>query len=736
MHKSRFIIVTILATVFLIATAGQVAAQFGIIHSGNWWRNTATIDLDFYHNQYYLAGSTCTPCSSVVNFISAAGATFTRASTITTSTSPPFYLNANAGQSFVSRASTGTYFDGTGTLQTAAINVGRAATYSYSGGAWTANSGTLIEPASTNAIRDNTMVGAAAGSPGTTPNYWQTTGNYSGLTQQVIGTGTTNGLPYIDIKLSGTPTATFTWELNFDGSNQIAAARNQTWTMSAFLTLTAGSLANVTPNLGFYSETSGASLLTIYQTSPSIGTGGLSAQRYTYSTTVTDATAAYLVPYISFLVTSGQPVNLTVRIGMPQLEQLPYSTTVIATSSGAVSRSADVYQNLNGGAYFNASGVLVFASANTPRLDHSPVSPFQPMGVLLEDSRTNFLTYSVPDSGTNWTYTANNTVPTINAATALDGTVTATKLADTSTNAAHYTTGPSISFTSGKTYTFSVYVQPATATYIQLVLPSSAFGANIYATFGTVFGLFGNTQSTGAGAFVRTLTNNWNLVGIAATATASASGAVAIALNNSGLAGFEPTYIGSGQYLYVWGAQVEDGGEPTSYIPTSGSSVTRPEDVFIVPGTAGSGWLASSIGTFGTVGIVPFLDAANVQNGFAGIDNSSASQAINTQINPNSRRASVVVNGGVGYSGLVQGLYINGQRTAIVMAYSSSGGGEENGAGDRILFNSSGSAAPPTITQLNLGVARGTTGPLNGWLQRFWYMQTREPDRTLTDYSE
>ena len=34
------------------------------------------------------------------------------------------------------------------------------------------------------------------------------------------------------------------------------------------------------------------------------------------------------------------------------------------------------------------------------------------------------------------------------------------------------------------------------------------------------------------------------------------------------------TYVGTGQYLYVWGAQVEEGPSPTTYIPTTTATVT------------------------------------------------------------------------------------------------------------------------------------------------------------------
>jgi hypothetical protein len=68
----------------------------------------------------------------------------------------------------------------------------------------------------------------------------------------------------------------------------------------------------------------------------------LRLQRFSHSRTFSSATAAYAAETIFFGYSNGAAVDLTIRIGLPQLEQGAFATSVILTSAAAATRAADV----------------------------------------------------------------------------------------------------------------------------------------------------------------------------------------------------------------------------------------------------------------------------------------------------------------------------------------------------------------------------------------------------------
>jgi hypothetical protein len=318
------------------------------------------------------------------------------------------------------RASTATYFDATGTLQSAAIDVPRL---DYDPSTLAAR-GLLIEEQRTNSIRNNTMVGAVAGTPGTVPTNWALGGISGGLATQVVGTGTENGIAYIDIRIFGTNSSGSSVfpGVFFDTTTGIAGTTSQVWSSSVYLSLVAGTGVNF--DLAVHEADSGGVFLrstTLAGTGGVPTTGALNTRRRAGSVTL-GASTAFVRPLIATTVTNGASVDFTLRIGLPQLELGAFATSVIPTTTTALTRSADVALVNTLSPWFNATEGTIYAELMRPSLIAS----------------TAFANaWSISDNTNNERFLAYNTgsVQTIDAAVTDGGVAQATLVASGSITA-------------------------------------------------------------------------------------------------------------------------------------------------------------------------------------------------------------------------------------------------------------------------------------------------------------
>jgi hypothetical protein len=252
-------------------------------------------------------------------------------------------------------------------------------------------------------------------------------------------------------------------------------------------------------------------------------------------------------------------------------------TTGALTSSTTGSRSVYVYgaQVETGVAtpYIptTTAAVSVGVTADIPRLDYTGGGC---PSLLLEPQRTNLALFSEQLNNVAWGFQGSTV--TANAAISPDGFANADAVVETATTDEH---NRLISATlTAASYTASVFLKKFNETWCALYLFNGSVGIRHWINLDTLTA--GTSAPIGAGITAPlTLTNygnGWVRASMTFTADASSwSFYIANARSNGGAT----SYAGNGTSgVYAWGAQVELGSYPTSYIPTLGSSVTRLAD--------------------------------------------------------------------------------------------------------------------------------------------------------------
>jgi hypothetical protein len=228
-------------------------------------------------------------------------------------------------------------------------------------------------------------------------------------------------------------------------------------------------------------------------------------------------------------------------------------------------------------------GVIANVNANIARFNYNPTT-LTCLGLLIEEAKTNVITYSADLTNAIWSKTA--ITASGDSTSSPDGTVNADTLIETTAFSLHFTSNGTFTPLANTAYTASCYFKNFSSNrYAQFAFnggafPSAARKARFDLVNGTTVlveaGVTATITPAGGGWYRCTMTQT-------SIAAPAAGYILAISLYNP-VAG--EGYTGDGTSgVYVWGAQLELGSTATSYIPTVASTVTRNADVATITGT-------------------------------------------------------------------------------------------------------------------------------------------------------
>jgi len=228
--------------------------------------------------------------------------------------------------------------------------------------------------------------------------------------------------------------------------------------------------------------------------------------------------------------------------------------------------------------------VLFNHPTNVPRIEYDANGNRK--GLLIEEARTNLLDYSEDFTDAYWT--AINAATLAIDASGPDGETSAVTFVDSGEggDAAEVFLFKTISVSTSTTYTFSVFAKADQLSWLQLALNGFTTPANNSGGFFDLAnGSLGNSTGDTLDRSITDYGNGWYRCSITFTTdVADTAGQVRIYVGESN--GDRTVDLDGTSSILIYGAQLEAGSFPTSYISTAGAAASRAADVASIPTSA------------------------------------------------------------------------------------------------------------------------------------------------------
>jgi hypothetical protein len=406
---------------------------------------------------------------------------------------------------------------------------------------------------------------------------------------------------------------------------------------------------------------------------------------------------------------------------LTQQYQLPAQYSVWVAGQGLTAKTFSdliTFTRASTATFVGSDGLVQTAAINAPRFDYNPTT-FFPNGFLIEAARTNSILYSEQIDNAAWVKVRSSI--TANAIAAPDGALTADKIVIDTTAATNHSVGQSLAITSGTTYTWVVYAKVGEFTEINLRFSAQFPSGNTF--FNLLTGVITNIGGISVSSMVPA-GNNWYRCSITQTANGTGAGQPQVFIAQSGSINIATANGTDG--VYVWGAQLEAGEFPTSYIPTTAAPVPREADLAAI--NTLSPWFNSAQGTL----FAQFEASPNTYTAYVDISNGVTAQNSIHIDNDTGLMRAVYYSGSAPVATLSLGaIGTVGTVNKVATSYAVNDF-RANRNGESIVSDTAG-ALPVGLTQMNIGADPSGTASnvINGHIQRITYYPRSMPGYEL-----
>jgi len=237
------------------------------------------------------------------------------------------------------------------------------------------------------------------------------------------------------------------------------------------------------------------------------------------------------------------------------------------------------FTRASSGTFVGSNGLIQTAASGVPRFDHNPTTG-ESLGLLVEEDRTNSFIYSNTFTDASWGQIYGTTITrTASAAVSPDGTSNATQITATDAN---FVRQQAVGDTT-TIRTLSFFAKAGTASTISVRFFSGTAPTSPTATFNLSTGAATVSDASVMTASIVQFSNGWYRCICCRTDAASKA---------------PPDFNFGVGTTFIYGAQLEAGAFPTSYIPTTTIPLLRSADVVSITGSNFSRWYNESQGTF------------------------------------------------------------------------------------------------------------------------------------------